>query len=927
MNFSALNTHAIGLRIITASAVVEIEGAGSFNAGATASAQVILYSSTTADVINSVAVATTQFVIRFASATATLGCNAAANVDGYRIQFSNTEIVCTASSNANAVVQRQAAAFVTAQATNVAVGSRVAYASASLQAECDLTANSGVATFVSSVIVATAAMSSSSYVIWDATGAFTGSSLAISVGEKRAVAHTTLVASAALTAAATSGAFSSAQVTAQSNFTSTASIIHDVNASVSASSSLSSVSYNVSSASATFSGSSIAISVGHKKSVAHTTINANAAVSSAANSEVYNAASVAASAVVSSIAANYSSAQASCVAQSSVSSSAFNTANPNAAIIAHANISATPSTTHFATANIDGSCVITTAPSLVIDASAAIYGLAVSISIGDKILVGHAQFTGSADVAAVAKNNSNVLVASFGGYAFISSSAFKARVIHAEAHVSDSGYWIPGYNTYVDTTTTATVGYYGDPPSLKTVTDFNNVNHYFGATYITGTGFSGWTFFNRGSDSTFTWNETGQNPFSGGTYAGSATGGTVNQTTTVYVAGVGNVNVTHYAPLHTRLKDTITTVATWHPAVWVPTGYTPSASVVADCTVLTIVALHSYCDVAADCTNQAWANGQFAGSSITISTGVNDARARADVVCSATASAIGITLAFREAHATGSAAAAGTQYVDRYVDGAIAAASNAVAAAYSSVYVNALIDSAADTTEIGAINTAWATGVFSGSSVTISVGEYSRIGRAEVSATAEAVVSEFYVESWRLADPINATAAADVVPFISTEVVAAPIISNCTVTADANIDAYVSGSISGDCLTYIRLQLLTSVADAIGFTASSDVTAEATHEHWGKVDVTASAEVGISGMGVNGAFADFVASASVTAFPNVIKLLVNNVTIDIIAEVELGFVLVAQFGERSDGILIEVPPEDRSISVIAVDRTIYVKAA
>ena len=151
MNFSALNTHAIG--VISASAgVTTVEGAASFSAGASASAQATLHSHATASVINSVALTTTQSVVRFAMATATLGCNAAANVEGYRVQFSNAEIVCAASSDANAVVHRQAAAYVTAQATNVAVGSRVAYASASLQAECNLTANSGKVIFAQSTM-------------------------------------------------------------------------------------------------------------------------------------------------------------------------------------------------------------------------------------------------------------------------------------------------------------------------------------------------------------------------------------------------------------------------------------------------------------------------------------------------------------------------------------------------------------------------------------------------------------------------------------------------------------------------------------------------------------------------------------------------------------------------------------------------------
>ena len=150
MNFSALNTHAIG--VISASAgVATVEGAASLSAGASASAQATLYSHATATVINSVALTTTQSVVRFAMATATLGCNAAANVEGYRVKFSNAEIVCAASSDANAVVHRQAVVYVTAQATNVAVGSRVAYASASLQAECNLTANSGKVIFASAI--------------------------------------------------------------------------------------------------------------------------------------------------------------------------------------------------------------------------------------------------------------------------------------------------------------------------------------------------------------------------------------------------------------------------------------------------------------------------------------------------------------------------------------------------------------------------------------------------------------------------------------------------------------------------------------------------------------------------------------------------------------------------------------------------------
>lgn len=150
MNFSALNTHAIG--VISASAeVTTVEGAASFNAGAAASAQATIYSYTTVDVISSVALTTTQFVVRNAMASASMSCNAASNVEGYRVQFSNAEIISNASFVANVSVDRLAVASVAATGSVVSIGSRVAYASASLQAECNLTANSGKVIFASAI--------------------------------------------------------------------------------------------------------------------------------------------------------------------------------------------------------------------------------------------------------------------------------------------------------------------------------------------------------------------------------------------------------------------------------------------------------------------------------------------------------------------------------------------------------------------------------------------------------------------------------------------------------------------------------------------------------------------------------------------------------------------------------------------------------
>jgi hypothetical protein len=317
MNFSALNTHAIGVQqLVTASAVVE--GAGSFSAAAGASAQVTLHSHAIAVSITSVAVATTQSVIRFAAATATMGCNAAANTEGYRVQFSNAEIVCTASSDANAVVQKQAVVYVTAEATNVAVGSRVAYTSASLQAECNLTANSGRVAFAQSTIDASAALfastsgitavechvaassnvATSTYTISDAKGFFTGSSVAISIGEKKAVAHTTLLATAAMSSSAnvyrntqtyisaSATTFSSIflAVPAAANITSSCSIAAaslrevSIQGDIAASSQVALSTYVLRDASGEFNGSSLAISVGNKKAVTQTTLNGTASI-------------------------------------------------------------------------------------------------------------------------------------------------------------------------------------------------------------------------------------------------------------------------------------------------------------------------------------------------------------------------------------------------------------------------------------------------------------------------------------------------------------------------------------------------------------------------------------------------------------------------------------------------------------------------
>ena len=296
MNFSALNTHAIGV-IVPASAGVVVEGAASFSGGASASAQATLHSHATATAINSVALTTTQSVVRFATAIATLGCSAAANVDGYRVQFSNAEIACTASSDANAVVQRQAVVYVTAQATNVAVGSRVAYTSASLQAECNLTANSGRVAFAQSTMDTSAALSASAFVstIFYSIAAIAASATSSATASTISNTSGDITASAVVTSSAYYTKFTSASivgacsvvsdsvlqatvqctVAAQAQLTSSAYISGSSTAEAVASSELVTSPYKIAIVtSATFVGSSLAISVGSKKAVAHTTFNA-----------------------------------------------------------------------------------------------------------------------------------------------------------------------------------------------------------------------------------------------------------------------------------------------------------------------------------------------------------------------------------------------------------------------------------------------------------------------------------------------------------------------------------------------------------------------------------------------------------------------------------------------------------------------------
>ena len=465
MNFSALNTHAIGVQLVTASAVVE--GAGSFSAEANASAQVNLYSYATAVSITSIAIATTQSVTKFATATATMGCNAAANTDGYRVQFSNAEIVCTASSNANAVVHRQAVVYVTAQATNVAVGSRVAYASASLQAECNLTANSGKVIFASAITGTNGYWTSGTPAVYGwshyqnlyvVRSNQSNSVYDIAPGQNYyysyyprdnssvyrtvypAIAHsynsTTYyryelqnygivtaaiapvfietawqpTASLIATAYVTTNFYGIAAVSANSIIDSTSYVQRYVTSVITASSESVTNPHRIVNATPTpFFGSSLAISVGNKKAVGNTVFNAVASLNSLAAVNNLNTANFA--------------------AISEVSSFGINTASTTVAIQANADFNVNLNRVVYPLAiNIIASAECASTAINTIDASGFFTGSNLTISVGDKIAIAHTTLLATAAMSSSANAYRNTAANAAGSCLILASVSGETAV-------------------------------------------------------------------------------------------------------------------------------------------------------------------------------------------------------------------------------------------------------------------------------------------------------------------------------------------------------------------------------------------------------------------------------------------------------------------------------------------------------------------
>ena len=799
MNFSALNTHAIGVQLVTASAV--LEGAGSFSAGASVSAQAttvnVAYANAT---ISAAALATTQSVICFARATATLSCNAAANVEGHRVTFSNAEIVCAASSNANAVVHRQAVVYVTAQATNVAVGSRVAYASASLQAECNLTANSGVVAFGSSAIVANAAISASAILtsLVQATAHVSDSSYVVA-------GYTTWYdswanASGAQYYAANSGNYHL--------FQAVPGLWPPTYQVFSASPSLAPISqantgyqYRIGSMLSSGSYTTYYINgVYYQGYWKHIEVNTPYSVYTPPLT-VYTGYTPNAQVVVSDV---------------SIFRGSF--AYPSGS----SEVTATGTRVRIGIADVTSSASVTsTAIALgTIDASAIAIAGAETTASATSFTVHPAQATGNASANITTTPILHVYVAET-----VSASATATAdgdiLISATASVSDSSYITPGYWI----------------PSYTTNQDFNAAFY--------------WVHY-LGSEVYFTYTPESIAPYySNNTYTGT---NIVSAIKSVLDSGApaGTSYVSYLTSAQTRngvsgfnggLKRRVTTT---HPAVWVApvtvyTGYTPSANVSAEALVLLSVSLSASGEVSAAGFKTAFAEAAFTGSSITISAGTHSVVVRADAIASANLSADSFVLRGASANLDPTALVTTSVHVDSFRTASVVANANISETASKIAHAQlAGITGSSQFTE-SAVNFANSQGAFTGSSVTVSA---------------------------------------------------------------AFQRAFA----------------------AIGVTSTASITAEADVEIWAKADVVASSVVAVTGTGVNSAHAYFTASSDMSALANM--LVFADAALSATAKVVNGFALVAQEGTRSNGILILVEAENRTLLVDASagNRTIIVDA-
>ena len=152
----------------------------------------------------------------------------------------------------------------------------------------------------------------------------------------------------------------------------------------------------------------------------------------------------------------------------------------------------------------------------------------------------------------------------------------------------------------------------------------------------------------------------------------------------------------------------------------------------------------------------------------------------------------------------------------------------------------------------------------------------------------------------------------------------AQISASADTTAASHIESAATCTLNGTAsISPVNTNFLVFTSAALS--ASSDVMSLADKEIYGKADVVGTADIAVSGTGINAAFGYSNAAASVvaTAFRMRVPSPINAIAT---AELVSSFTYVSQTGERSNGILILVEAEVRSIAVEAVDRRIIVDA-
>ena len=238
--------------------------------------------------------------------------------------------------------------------------------------------------------------------------------------------------------------------------------------------------------------------------------------------------------------------------------------------------------------------------------------------------------------------------------------------------------------------------------------------------------------------------------------------------------------------------------------------------------------------------------------------------------------------------------------------------------------------------------TAFAEAAFTGSSITISAGTHSVVVRADAIASANLSADSFVLRgaSANLDPTALVTTSVHVDSFRTASVVAnanisetaskiahaqlAGITGSSQFTESAVNFANSQGAFTGSSVT-VSAAFQRAFA-AIGVTSTASITAEADVEIWAKADVVASSVVAVTGTGVNSAHAYFTASSDMSALANM--LVFADAALSATAKVVNGFALVAQEGTRSNGILILVEAENRTLLVDASagNRTIIVDA-